>query len=57
MGIQVLANLVFLKCSINVLIIMYTNFWQIHSQLLDSLSFQMQATSQYITIATNTFSL
>ena len=39
MGIQVLANLVLLKCSINVLIILYINFWQIHSQLLDSLSF------------------
>ena len=57
MGIQVLANLVLLKCSINVLIILYINFWQIHSQMSIHYLSQMQTTSQYITIATNTFSL
>ena len=50
MGVQVLANSVLLKYSINVLIILhnsYINFWQIHSQLLNSLSFP---TANHLTI-------
>ena len=50
MGVQVLANSVLLKYSINVLITLhnsYINFWQIHSQLLNSLSFP---TANHLTI-------